>query len=116
MVQPYSMKKIIAIIRNECVEKSRAALAKLGVAGVAVLRVREKDRQNPPLCMLEPGQGFLLRGMLIMVVADDAVLPVVHALITVNQSGNRSDGEIFICPMVTSLEIGNAERSSSALL
>ncbi|MCK9581737.1 MAG: hypothetical protein M0Q92_15005, partial [Methanoregula sp.] len=63
----------------------------------------------------EPGQGFLLRGMLIMVVGDEAVLPVVHALIAVNQTGNPSDGEIFICPMVTSLEIGNAERSSSAM-
>jgi nitrogen regulatory protein PII 2 len=138
------MKKIIAIIRNECVETSRAALTKLGVAGVAILRVREKIPacMPEPLCssrpgdspdifrkpagtgrkklvlgpgVPEPGQGFHLRGMLIMVVGDEAVLPVISALIAVNGSGRHGDGKIFVCPMVTSLDIRNSECAGSAL-
>jgi nitrogen regulatory protein PII 2 len=138
------MKKIIAIIRNERVEQSRLALGGLGVAGVAVLRVWEKDRHQTTLkessistrpadspriprepegtrtedltrgiVTREPAPGYILRGMLITIVGDEAVLPVIRALIAVNQSGNRDDGEIFVCPMVTSLEIGTSECTGS---
>jgi len=55
----------------------------------------------------DPGQGFLLQGMLLMVVDDEAVLPVVQALRTASRNGDRGDGRIFICPMVTTLEIGD---------
>jgi nitrogen regulatory protein PII 2 len=55
------------------------------------------------------------KAMLIMVISDEDVLPVVHALITVNRSGHHGDGKIFICPMVTAIEIRNSECGNSEL-
>lgn len=44
------MKKIIAIIRNECVEQSRSALEKIGINGVVVLHVRAQSHQKSGIC------------------------------------------------------------------
>ncbi|MDO9033897.1 MAG: P-II family nitrogen regulator [Methanoregula sp.] len=52
-------------------------------------------------------RGFLPKTMLIMIVSKEEVLPVVHALITANQSGSHGDGKIYICPIVTALDIRN---------
>lgn len=143
------MKKIIAIIRNECVEQSTAVLEKLGITGVAVLRVSGRGMQNYPVgtrdteyslqqetyrdpaqnppfspgteCPADPvplerefNRGFVPQRMLIIGVSGEDVLPVVHALIRVNQSGRHGDGKIFICHLVTAIEIserGNGTQS-----
>jgi len=59
---------------------------------------------------------FHLKGMLIVFVSDEKVYPVIHALITVNQSGIFSEVKIFICPMVTALEIWNGGYDNTTVL
>jgi nitrogen regulatory protein PII 2 len=141
------MKKIIAIIRNECVEPSKAVLERLGITGVAVLHVSGRGMhtyrvdipdiefskqqetyidpaQNPELSTgtespvnsesIGPAvnHGFFPQRMLIIGVNNEDVLPVVHALIRVNQSGRHGDGKIFVCPVVTAIEFTEGDNKT----
>jgi nitrogen regulatory protein PII len=145
------MKKIIAIIPDECVEQTKTALEKLGIVAVAVQHVYELNRQKYTKCTPDPHvfmhhvncihqlqtqkmpavkespvyhdcgeqefqRRFHLKGMLIVFVSKEKVHPVIHALITVNQSGLSGEGKIFICPMVTALEIRDYELDNTTPL
>lgn len=139
------MKKIIAIIRAECVEPSKVVLERLGITGVVVLQVSGRGMHkysngtldieyslqqqtfmdpaqppesstdseryaNPTSHEWEVNRGFFPQRMLIIGVSGEDVLPVVHALIRVNQSGRHGDGKIFVCPMVTAIEFSEPDN------
>lgn len=59
---------------------------------------------------------FLPKTMLIMAVIDEDVLPVIQALVRINQSGYPGDGRIFVCPMVTTIGIGTGKSGDTPVL
>lgn len=75
------------------------------------LNPHNKNSVDPGAINREFQRGFLPKTMLIMVVSKEEVLPVVHALIMVNQSESVDDGEIFICPIVNVMDLSNDDDS-----
>ena len=134
------MKKIIAIIRNEKVEETKAALVKMGILGVTFLHVTGRGLKKGVILPRLPGgdrypyagghplledavpvekgkdTGFKPQRMLIIVAKDGDVIPIIETLIAINQTGSHGDGKIFVCPMISAIRVRNGEQGDSALI
>jgi nitrogen regulatory protein PII 2 len=123
------MKQIIAVIRDEYVDLTRAALTNLLVTGIVVLPVMGRGQQKGAPGIPDQGRtlghdaglhlrrpaadpvtayrrpvkkavfGFLPKQMLMILARDSEVESIIRVLIEINQSGRHGDGKIFVCPI-----------------
>jgi len=112
------MKKILAIIKPFKLDDAKQALGEIGVHGMTVSEVRGFGRQK--------GHSELYRGAeyvvdfhpklaLELVVPDDMVEKVSHALCESARTGRIGDGKIFIIPVEDAIRIRTGERGETAL-
>ncbi len=58
---------------------------------------------------------YVPKRMLQILVPDEAVQPVIQAIIRVNQTGYPGDGKIFVSPVEDAVRIRTGERGEAAL-
>jgi nitrogen regulatory protein PII 2 len=68
------MKKIIAIIRDECVEQTKAALENIGVRGVTFLHVIGRGQQKGTIRVTDP-EGTLRRNIGVYLLHHRGLIP-----------------------------------------
>jgi len=112
------MTKVEAIIQNSKLEAVKTALHEIGIEGMTVIEVRGHGRQK--------GHTEFYRGReytvdlipkikLELVLGDDLVEKVVHAITTAARTGKIGDGKIFLSRIDDAIRIRNDERGEGAL-
>jgi len=112
------MKKVEAIIKPFKLDEVKDALAEVGVVGLTITEVRGFGRQKGHQELFRGSEyvvDLLPKIKIEVVVKDDLVQPVIHALMSAARTGNIGDGKIFIYPMEEAYRIRTGETGPEAL-
>ena len=123
------MKEVIAIVRMNMMNKTKAALTEaginaffaheaqgrgLGFVNRKLVEGTEEGYEEAASLLGEKGKLYPKR-MMSVVVNDDQVDDVVEAIITVNQTTKPGDGKIFVLPISDSVRVRTAEKGLKSL-
>lgn len=123
------MKEIIAVVRMNMMNKTKAALTAAGVdaffaheaqgRGVGfvnrkLLQGAEQGYEEAASLLGEKGKLYAKR-MITIVVKDDEVGDIVEAIITVNRTGKPGDGKIFVLPVADAVRVRTGERGAKSI-
>ncbi len=127
------MKEISAIIRMNKVNETKRALSEAGFPAITCRKVYGRGKQAVNFQMVEElleghdvqsptlieaiteGHRLITKRMILMVVLDHEVEAAVKAIIEANQTGNKGDGKIFICPVEETIRIRTGETGDEAV-
>ena len=123
------MKEILAIIRMNMVNKTKTALAEVGLPSMTardalgrgkglvdmqLLRGAEKGYEEA-ISQLGQTQRLIPKRALLVVTADEMVETTVNTIIRVNQTGKSGDGMIFVVPCLYSIRVRTGESGDATL-
>ncbi|CCH50132.1 P-II family nitrogen regulator [Pseudodesulfovibrio piezophilus] len=123
------MKEIIAVVRMDMMNRTKAALTEVGVDAFfaheaqgrgkgfinsSVLEGAESGYEEAAAVLGEKGKLYPKR-MLTAVVTDDVVEEVVEAITSVNQTGKPGDGKIFVLPIGDAARVRTSETGEKAI-
>lgn len=112
------MTKIEAIIQNSKLEAVKTALQEIGVEGMTVIEVRGHGRQKGHTEVYrgrEYSVDLIPKTKIEMVLADNMVEKVEHAILNSARTGKIGDGKIFRSRVDEAIRIRNDERGEGAL-
>ena len=127
------MKEIISIIRMNKVSATKEALSEAGypafigekVNGRGKLMVNTQilndlikgDEISSPEVMetITENDRLLAKRMLTIVVPDEDAKKIIDIIIDVNQTGDKGDGKIFVCPIDEAMRIRTGETGNEAI-
>ena len=123
------MKEVIAVVRMNMMNKTKAALTEAGVdaffaheaqgrgkgfVNAELVAGAESGYEEAAEVLGEKGKLYPKR-MLTAVVTDDLVEDVVEAITEVNQTGKPGDGKIFVLPIGDAVRVRTAETGEKAI-
>jgi len=112
------MKLITAIIKPFRMDDVRAALSDIGVQGITATEVKGFGRQKGHTELYRGAEyvvDFLPKLKLEIAVADDAVEPIIEAIIKAASTGKIGDGKIFVTLLEQAIRIRTGETGESAI-
>ncbi|MDD3311611.1 P-II family nitrogen regulator [Pseudodesulfovibrio sp.] len=124
------MKEVIAVVRMNMMNKTKAALTKAGVdaffaheaqgrgkgfVNASILSGVEKGYEEAAEVLGEKGKLYAKR-VVTVVVPDDMVEDVVEAIMTVNRTGKPGDGKIFVLPIGDAVRVRTHETGEKAIV
>jgi len=112
------MTKLEAIIQPSRFEAVKEVLTELGVEGMTISDVRGHGRQKGHTEVYrgrEYSVDLLPKMKLELVLPDNLVDPVVHAIVKTASTGKIGDGKIFLSRVDEVIRIRNQERGVAAL-
>ena len=119
------MKEVIAIIRMNAIQKTKRAVADVGLPSVTAEKVFGRGKQKGlhlfPPANINPadskgnGMRYIPKRMLTMVVSDDKVGQVLETIMETNRTGMIGDGRIFVCPVKEAIRVRTGERGEEAI-
>ena len=112
------MKKIEAIIREEKLDAVRTVLEDSGYFGMTVTEVSGRGRQGGLSLQWRVGEyrvDFLPKLKLEVVVLDEDVSKILHAIATIARTGEMGDGKIFVIPIDNAVRIRTGEDGKNAI-
>jgi nitrogen regulatory protein P-II 1 len=112
------MQKIEAVIQPSKLDAVKDALVEIGIDGMTVLEARGHGRQKGHTEVYrgrEYAVDLLPKVKMEIVVRDEMVDKVVHAIISAARTGTIGDGKIFISKIDEAIRIRNDERGEIAL-
>jgi nitrogen regulatory protein P-II 1 len=112
------MQKIEAIIKPFKLDEVKDALNAIGILGITVSEVRGFGRQKGHTELYRGAEyvvDFLPKVKVEVVVTDDMVPKVTHAIQAAANTGRIGDGKIFITPLTDAIRIRTGERGEEAI-
>ena len=112
------MKKIDAIIKPFKLDEVKDKLNEIGVQGITVTEVKGFGRQKGHTELYRGAEyvvDFLPKLKMEIVVADDQLKEVINALMKAAQTGQISDGKIFVSDLEDVIRIRTGERGKEAI-
>jgi len=112
------MKKIEAIIREEKLDSVRRVLEDNGYFGMTVSEVSGRGRQKGLLLQWRVGEyrvDFLPKLKIEVVVLDEDVSKILHAIANRARTGEMGDGKIFVFPLDNAVRIRTGEDGDNAI-
>src|SRR5213593_567931 len=112
------MKKVEAVVREERLPVVLAALGELGYPGITITPVKGHGRQKGVKEMyrgVEITVDFLPKMKLEMLVDDEAVDKVVHAIAEHARTGAVGDGKIWVTDVDSVMRVRTGETGASAI-
>jgi nitrogen regulatory protein P-II 1 len=112
------MKKIEAIIREEKLDSVRRVLEDNGYFGMTVSEVSGRGRQKGLLLQWRVGEyrvDFLPKIKIEVVVLDEDVSKILHAIANSARTGEMGDGKIFVLPLDNAVRIRTGEDGDNAI-
>jgi len=112
------MKKIEAIIREEKLESVKRVLEENGYFGLTVSEVSGRGRQKGLSLQWRVGEyrvDFLPKFKIEVVVLDEDLSKILHAIAKSARTGEVGDGKIFIYPVESVIRVRTGERDGDAL-
>lgn len=119
------MKEVVAIVRMNKIQKTKAALADEGFPAFTVFPVLGRGRQkgflheytHPIPVEKEPTtKRFIPKRMLMLTVRDEDADKVVEAIMAVNRTGNPGDGKVFVGDVKEAVRIRTQEKGEEAIV
>lgn len=112
------MKKIEAIIRPECVERIRRALADMSYPGLTLTEVKGHGKQKG-LRQQWRGKEFtvelLPKVKLEIAVSDEDAPELVRAIVANARTGEQGDGKVFVLPLDDAVRVRTGESGDDAV-
>lgn len=123
------MKEVMAVIRLNMMNKTKAALADAGfyaffaqeahgrgkgLVSPEVLKGAAEGYEEAYAILGDKGRLYPKRVVTVMV-HDDQVEDVVDVLIKTNKTGKPGDGKIFVMPLADTVRVRTAETGDSAI-
>ncbi len=112
------MKKIEAIIREEKLDMVRRVLEDNGYFGMTVSEVSGRGRQKGLLLQWRVGEyrvDFLPKLKIEVVVLDEDLSIILHAITMSARTGEMGDGKIFVSPVDNVVRIRTGEDGKDAI-
>ena len=112
------MKKIEAIIREEKLDSIRRVLEGNGYFGMTVSEVSGRGRQKGLSLQWRAGEyrvDFLPKLKIEVVVLDEDVSKILHAIASSARTGEMGDGKIFVFPLDNAVRIRTGEDGDNAI-
>ena len=112
------MKKIEAIIREEKLECVKRVLEENGYFGMTVSEVSGRGRQKGLLLQWRVGEyrvDLLPKLKIEVVVLDEDVSRILHAIANNARTGEMGDGKIFVFPLDNVVRIRTGEDGDNAI-
>ena len=112
------MKKIEAIIREEKMDSVRRVLEDNGYFGMTVSEVSGRGRQKGLSLQWRVGEyrvDFLSKLKIEVVVLDEDVSRILHAIANSARTGEMGDGKIFVLPLANAVRIRTGEDGDNAI-
>ena len=112
------MKKIEAIIREEKLDSVRRVLEDNGYFGMTVSEVSGRGRQKGLSLQWRVGEyrvDFLPKLKIEVVVLDEDVSRILHAIANSARTGEMGDGKIFVFPLDNAVRIRTGEDGDNAI-
>ena len=114
------MKEIIAIIRPNKWQQTKAKLLEEGFTSFTVHRVYGRGRQKGLQYLsksgkIEEGIRFLPKRMVTLFVKEEDAPTVTALFVEVNQTGEIGDGKIFVAPLFAVERIRTEEKGAEVL-
>lgn len=112
------MKKLDIIINPSRLDIVKEALARLGIHGMTCSEVRGFGRQHGHTEVYRAAVyqvDFVAKVRVEIVVHDEAVEKVAHAVMEVARTGAVGDGKIFVLPVENAWRIRTGETGDAAL-
>ncbi len=115
------MKEIIAVIRSNQWQKTKAKLLEEGFNAFTVHRVYGRGRQKGLQYLSQSkeviaGICFLPKRMVTLFVPEEDVERAVGVLIEINKTGEIGDGKIFISPLENVERVRTGEKGQEVLI
>ena len=123
------MKELIAIVRMNMMNKTKRALAEVGLGSITardclgrgkgivdlqLLKGAEHGYEEA-IAQLGQSQRLIPKRFLLMVVNDDRVEKAVKTIIAINRTGKSGDGMIFVMPCREAVQVRTGERGEDTL-
>ena len=123
------MKEVIAVVRMNMMNKTKAALSDAGVVAffaheaqgrglgfvnTDLLEGAQQGYEEAAALLGEKGKLYPKR-MITAVMEDDQVDDVVQAIIKVNQTGKPGDGKVFVLPVGDAVRIRTGEAGTASI-
>lgn len=123
------MKEVMAVIRMNMINKTKKALAEVGISsitardalgrgkGLVDLKLLKGAEQGyeEAISQLGQSQRLIPKRILFIVVPDKLVKKTVDTIIKANQTGKSGDGKIFVMPIADSIRVRTGESGNSTL-
>lgn len=123
------MKEIMAVIRQDKMNATKAALVEAGISSLTAQKVLGRGKGNVDYQILEgAGEGneaalaqlgngprLIPKRMLTLVVPDAKKDTVIQAILKVNKLERPGDGKIFVLPTENAYRVRTGENSDTAL-
>jgi nitrogen regulatory protein P-II 1 len=112
------MKKIEAIIREEKLDIVKRVLEKNGYFGLTVTEVSGRGRQKGISLQWRVGEyrvDFLPKLKIEVVILDEDLSKILHAIASSARTGEMGDGKIFVFPVDNAVRIRTGEDGDNAI-
>jgi nitrogen regulatory protein PII 2 len=123
------MKEIMAIVRINMMNKTKAALAEAGISSVTARDALGRGKGLVDLNLLEgaekgyeeaivqlgQSQRLIPKRIFFVVVPDRLVKKTVQTIMAVNRTGKSGDGKIFVMPVMDSVRVRTNESGDQVL-
>ena len=123
------MKEIMAIVRINMMNKTKAALAEAGISSITARDALGKGKGLVDLTLLEGAekgyeeaiaqlgqtQRLIPKRIFFIVVPDRLVKKTVQTIMAVNRTGKSGDGKIFVMPVMDAVRVRTAESGDQVL-
>ena len=123
------MKEIMAIVRINMMNKTKAALAEAGISSITARDALGKGKGLVDLNLLEGAekgyeeaivqlgqtQRLIPKRIFFVVVPDRLVKKTVQTIMAVNRTGKSGDGKIFVMPVMDAVRVRTAESGDQVL-
>jgi nitrogen regulatory protein PII 2 len=125
------MKEILAVIRMNRINQTKASLVQAGYPSMTAVRVMGRGSrpvdyevvkaatQAEPipevLDRLTAPPRLIAKRMISLVVPDEAVSSVVTTIIEANRTGSAGDGKIFVLPVSDAMRVRTWETGEAAI-
>jgi nitrogen regulatory protein P-II 1 len=112
------MKKIEAIIRPECVDRVRRALAEMSYPGLTLTDVKGHGKQKG-LRQQWRGKEYVVELLpkikVEIVVSDEDAPALVRAIVVNARTGEAGDGKVFVIPVEDAVRVRTGESGIDAV-
>jgi len=123
------MKEIMAIVRINMMNKTKQALADVGISSVTARDALGRGKGLVDLTLLEgaekgyeeavaqlgQSQRLIPKRIFFVVVPDRLVQKTVKTIMAVNRTGKSGDGKIFVMPISDSVRVRTGEAGDQVL-
>lgn len=123
------MKEIMAIIRMNMMNKTKRALADIGIPSLNAKDVSGRGRGAVDMSVLKGAdlgyeeaiaqlgnyKRLVSKRMISLVVPDKSVKKVIEAIINTNRTGKTGDGKVFVLPVMNAIRIRTNEEGDKAI-